>query len=73
MVSTGLSFADATVGGPVEIDVTISNGTFTCVAGAPATGTGFASDGNTNGWLLGVLAYLGVAALAVGALRWRTR
>jgi hypothetical protein len=67
------TFADATVGGPVEIDVTISNGTFTCVSGGPATGTGFTTDGSTNGWLLAVLAYLGVAALAVGALRWRTR
>ncbi len=67
------TFADATIGGPADIDVAISNGTFTCVSGGPATGTGFASDGSTNGWLLAVLAYLGVAALAVGALRWRTR
>ncbi len=68
-----VTFADATVGGPVEIDVTVSDGTFTCVSGGPATGTGFTTDGSTNGWLLAVLAYLGVAALAVGALRWRTR
>ena len=68
-----VTFADATIGGPVEIDVAVSNGTFSCVSGGPATGTGFTPDGGTNGWLLAVLAYLGVAALAVGALRWRTR
>ena len=68
------TFADATIGGPAAIDASpVSNGTFTCVTGAPATGTGFTPDAGANGWLLAVLAYLGVAALAVGALRWRTR
>ena len=67
------TFADATVGGPADIDATVSSGTFTCVSGGPATGTGFTPDGSGNGWLLAVLAYLGVAALAVGALRWRTQ
>ena len=67
------TFADATIGDPTTIDAAISNGTFSCVGGGPATGTGFTTGGSTNGWLLAVLAYLGVAALAVGALRWRTR
>ncbi len=70
------TFADATVGGPLPIDdVTVSDGTFTCssVAGVPDAGTGFTPDSTSMGWILAVLAYFGVAGLAVGALRWRTR
>ncbi len=67
------TFADATIGGPLPIDASVSNGTFTCIAGGPAAGTGFAPDSTSFGWLLAVLAYLGVAGLAVGALRWRTQ
>ena len=70
------TFADATVGGPQPIaDVTVGDGTFTCsaVAGGPDTGTGFTPDSTSMGWLLAVLAYFGVAGLAVGALRMRTR
>lgn len=70
------TFADATIGGPLPIDdVTVSDGTFTCsaVAGVPDAGTGFTPDSNSMGWLLAVLAYFGLAGLAVGALRWRTQ
>lgn len=77
------TFADATIGGPLPIDdVTVSDGTFTCSAvagvpeagpGLPEAGTGFTPDSTSMGWLLAVLAYFGVAGLAVGALRWRTR
>ncbi len=70
------TFADATIGGPLPIaDVTVGDGTFTCagVAGVPDAGTGFAPDSTSMGWLLAVLAYFGVAGLAVGALRWRTQ
>lgn len=71
------TFADATVGDPTTIeDPVISDGTFTCSAvpsGVPDAGTGFTPDSNSYGWILAVLAYLGMAGLAVGALRWRTR
>lgn len=69
------TFADATIGSPTDIDVTVSNGTFTCagVTAGPVAGTGFSPDGVSYGWLLAVLAYFGLAGLAVGALRMRTQ
>ena len=73
---TIFTFADATVGGPQPIaDVTVNDGTFSCsgVAGVPDVGTGFTPDSTSMGWILAVLAYFGVAGLAVGALRMRTR
>ena len=72
-------FADATLGDPTDIDVTVVDGTFTCseeeeeevvvVTGGPAAGTGFASEGTSYSWLIALLAVVGVAGLAVGALR----
>ena len=71
-------FADATLGDPTDIDVTVVDGTFTCseeeveevvVTGGPAAGTGFSSDGTSYGWLIALLAVIGTAGLAVGALR----
>ena len=69
------TFADATIGDPTDIDVAVANGTFTWggVTAGPVAGTGFSPDGVSYGWLLAVLAYFGLAGLAVGALRMRTQ
>ncbi len=79
-------FADATIGDPQDIDVTISDGTFDCVEEEPTppvtdlgdTGTGPLSDGGSSlGWLVALLAVTGAAGLAVsmgmGMLRLRAR
>jgi hypothetical protein len=81
-----VGFADATIGGPVEIAATFSPGTVTCHAAAagatstpvvsapPVTGTGASDGGYSLGWLMTGLAALGVAGLAgFGALRVRSR
>lgn len=69
------SFADATLGAPADIsgDVTVGDGTFTCstVTAPPAAGTGFGSDATSYGWLIAVLAVLGMGTVAVGAIRSR--
>ena len=72
------TFADATLGDPTDIDVTVVDGTFTCseeevVTAVPAAGTGFSSDGTSYGWLVALLAVIGTVGLAVGALRNRAR
>lgn len=73
------TFADATLGDPTDIDVTVVDATFTCgeevvvVTGGPAAGTGFSPDGTSYGWLIAVLAVLGLSTIAVGALRNRAR
>ena len=72
------TFADATLGDPTDIDVTVVDGTFTCseeevVTAVPAVGTGFSSDGTSYGWLVALLAVIGTVGLAVGALRNRAR
>ena len=76
------TFADATLGDPTDIDVTVVDGTFTCseeeeeevvVTGGPAAGTGFSSDGSSYGWLIVLLAVMGTVGLAAGALRNRAR
>ena len=82
-------FADATIGDPQDIDVTVSDGTFVCEAAADAageevtpvtdlgdTGTGPLSDsGSSLGWLVALLAVAGAAGLAVsyGTIRMRAR
>ena len=78
-------FADATIGDPQDIDVTVSNGTFDCeeeadepddVTEPPKVGTGPVSDGGSSlGWLVALLAVAGVAGLAAGygAISLRTR
>ena len=70
------TFADATVGGPMDIaGATVTDGTFSCagVSGIVDAGTGFAAESTSMAWILAVLAYFGVAGLAVGAIRLRTR
>lgn len=72
------TFADATLGDPTDIDVTVVDGTFTCseeevVTAVPAAGTGFSSDGTSYGWLVALLAVIGTVGLAVSALRNRAR
>ena len=73
------SFADATLGAPADIsdDVTVVDGTFTCstvtVTGPPAAGSSFGSNGTSYGWLIAVLAVLGLSTIAVGAQRIRAR
>ena len=80
-------FADATVGDPQDIDVTVSDGTFDCEEGddgaagddvvePPKVGTGPMSDsGSSLGWLVALLAVAGAAGLAAsfGLLKLRTR
>ena len=81
-------FADATIGDPQDIDVTVSDGTFVCEAAAdaagdvddvtdtPAVGTGPSSgSGSSLGWLVALLAVAGAAGLAVsyGTIRMRAR
>ena len=74
-----VTFADGTLGGPVPIDETIVDGTFTCTAEAepepelPKVGTGDTSDGNPMTWVIASLAAFGLASMAAyGALRLRT-
>ena len=76
-------FADATIGDPQDIDMTISNGSITCeeppddtpvptqtVVGPPPTGTGSgSSDGSGLAWLVAALAAVGAVALGFGAVR----
>jgi hypothetical protein len=71
-------FADATIGGPQQIDADIVDGTITC-GDAPTpppslapTGTG-GSAGSDASLLIGLLAAAGLAALGVGALAVRSR
>lgn len=75
------TFSDGTLGGPLPIDDTIVNGTFTCTTEAPATpqpglpasGVGDSSDGNPLTWVIAALAVVGLASMAAyGALRVRT-
>ncbi len=76
-------FADATIGDPQDIDVTISNGTFDCEEAGPLptdlppVGTGVVSDGSGSSlsWLVALLAVVGAAGLvaAYGTMRMRAR
>lgn len=78
-------YDDATVGGPLPVTVTVTNGSLQCPAAPAATptatplpqlvvsGAGSGADGSSSGWLI-ALAGVGVAVLAgYGALRLRTR
>jgi hypothetical protein len=72
-------FADATLGGPVQIAAEIEHGKVTCtntpIPQPPTTGTGGSTtsdDGNSYLLLIGLLAVAGVTALAgFGVLRAR--
>lgn len=75
------TFADATVGGPLDIDATTVDGVFACeepeaaTPALPSTGMG---DGSGSGgglsWYIGALAAAGIAGIAgFGALRLRAR
>lgn len=74
-------FADATLGGPVQIDAAIVNGTIDCttapatatsVPRVPSTGTGSTSGGSDFTLLIALLAGVGVVGLAgFGVLRTR--
>ena len=77
-------FADATIGDPQDIDMTVSGGSIECaeeeptatqeVTGGPATGTGGAESGGGLGWLIAGLAAAGVAGVVgYGAMRLRAR
>lgn len=70
-------FADATLGGPVQIDADISNGEINCseLPGLAGTGTGGPQDGQSFAWLVAALAAVGVLGLVAGfgALRARSR
>ncbi len=69
------SFADATLGAPADIsdDVTVIDEMFTCstVTGTPSAGSSFGSDGTSYGWLIALLAVLGMGTVAVAAIRSR--
>lgn len=64
-------FADGTIGGPVEIDATISDGSITCggeAGGLPSSGTGGRSDHGMLFVGMGLLAAVGLAAFGRGLL-----
>jgi len=73
------TFADATLGGPVDIDADTVDGEFVCAEepepDLPDTGSGGSSgSGGALGWLIAALAGAGVAGVAgFGALRLRAR
>lgn len=75
------TFSDGTLGGPLPIDETIVDGTFTCgaaatatpQAGLPASGVNDTSKGDLMTWVIASLAVAGLACMAAyGALRQRT-
>jgi hypothetical protein len=68
------TFADATLGGPMDIDADTVDGEIACEPGLPATGTGGGDSGGALGWLIAALAAVGVAGVAgFGALRLKAR
>ncbi len=76
------TFADATVGGPLDIDATTVDGVFACeepeeaaTPALPSTGMGDSSgSGGGLSWYIGALAVAGFAGIAgFGALRLRAR
>ena len=72
------TFADATIGGPQDIDASTIDGTFACeqeVTAGPAAGSGGVFDpGSSLTWLIAALAATSVvAALGAAALRQRIR
>ena len=76
-------FADATIGDPQDLNPSITNGSFECTGDVvaptvlPPTGTGgpMSDSGGSLGWLVALLAVIGVAGLATayGAMRMRAR
>jgi len=72
-------FADATLGGPVQISADIDNGEINCTNATPppglaGTGSGGPQSGSDFSWLIATLAGAGVVALAgYGVLRARSR
>ncbi len=80
---TAHDFADATIGGPQDIDATISNGSITCEQPNPTvipindfgplgTGLGY-NDRSGLAWLVGALAAAGAVALGLGAFHLAAR
>lgn len=70
------TFADATLGGPMDIDAETVDGEFACEEEPelPQTGTGGGDSGSVLGWLIAALAAAGVAGVAgYGALRLKAR
>jgi hypothetical protein len=71
------TFADATLGGPMDIDADIMDGVFACEEEEPElpqTGTGGGDSGDALGWLIAGLAAAGVAGVAgFGVLRLKAR
>ncbi len=75
------TFADGTLGGPLPLDATTVDGTFTCEAeevaptpALPQTGMGDGGSSSGLGWLFVVLAAAGAVSLAgVGASRLAVR
>ncbi|MEX0785250.1 MAG: cohesin domain-containing protein [Dehalococcoidia bacterium] len=65
-------FADGTIGGPVEIDATVSHGSVTCAegdaGGLPDAGEGGRSDRGLLFVGMGLLAAVGLAAIGRGFL-----
>ena len=65
-------FADATIGDPQDIDVSVSDGEFVCeeeeepVVVGPSVGTGGVAESGGLGWLVALLAAVGAAGLAAG-------
>jgi hypothetical protein len=63
-------FADATLGGPRQIDAGVDNGTITCTTTPqprpPTTGSAEPQDGSSFGWLIASLAAAGAMGLAAG-------
>ena len=76
------TFADGTLGGPLDIDATTQDGTFTCTEEGPtpteapqlpSTGAAGTPGGDSMSWIIAALSGLGLASMAAyGALRFRS-